>query len=1237
MHYKELISFQPIESIIQLRDANKDANAREHVKSYVISKEMGQRLSEVVVPQLQYDKPRDNKGLLIVGNYGTGKSHLLSVVSSVAENAEMQGLITNEKVRKATADIAGRFKVIRLEIGATEMGLREIITSALENSLEQWGISYRFPSAAERFENKTSFEEMMGLFHKKFPSLGLMVVVDELLDYLRSRKDQPLILDLGFLREIGEVCKDLKFRFVAGVQEAIFDSGRFAHVADSLGRVKDRFQQVKIASTDVQFVVANRLLTKSSDQKSKIREYLQPFSKFYSNMNERMEDFAELFPIHPDYIETFERIPIVEKRGVLQIISDTIKDLIGQKVPEDYPGIRAYDSYWKALIENPANMAIPEVSAIVECSGVLDAKIKNAFTRPQYQAMAFRIVDALSVHRLTTSDLYAPIGLTPEELRDGLCLYHKVVGGLGGDPAEELLTLVETVLREIHKTVSGQFISSNKDNRQYYLDLKKVDDYDALIEKRSESLTTGALDRYYYDALKQLLECTDVPAHVTGYQIWQHELEWKERRAPRLGYLFFGAPNERSTAIPKRDFYLYFIQPFDPPRYKDNKLPDEVFFRLSQKDAEFEGHLKLYAAALELSATSSGNKKETYRKKATENLSELTKWLRSNLLTAMDVTYQGQNKKLLQWIKGSAGSGGSINIRDTVNALGSSCLSEHFANLSPNYPYFSILLTTASIPQAAQDAIRGIAQPGYRTKQATAVLDALELLDGDKLDPYNSQYTKHIIDMLKAKGHGQVLNRQELIQSIDTVPYLLPEKFRLELEWAVVLLTALVYAGETVLSIPGAKFDATGLSTLATTNISDLTGFKHLQRPKEWNLPAIKALFELMDLVPGLAVSVTQGDADPVKQLQATILGKIDKLVMTRHKMQEGLSFWGQNLYAEKDVEQSSQALEKTKIFIESLQAYNMPGKLKNLKYEAKEILTHKEGLNKQTEIEELESFVLEINHIAQYLSMAEGYLPENDPWIKNNQSLREKILKDIRGSDKRKSAKFKTAVMNQLKDLKKDYIKTYMALHKKARLTHGQDKAKSDLTKDYRISQLQKLTSIDLLNRQQLIDFQEDLGKLKTCFALTEKDLENDPKCPHCGFWPSMEVPKYSADATLQRLKSELEKIQQSWKQSLLNNLDDPIVQNNFSLLKAKQQNLLNKFIDKKELPDEISSEFIQTIQEALAGLSKIAVKTDNLKAALFPDGSPATPAEFKERFDQFVKDLLKGKDAGKVRIVID
>jgi hypothetical protein len=54
------------------------------------------------------------------------------------------------------------------------------------------------------------------------------------------------------------------------------------------------------------------------------------------------------------------------------------------------------------------------------------------------------------------------------------------------------------------------------------------------------------------------MECQDA-TYVSGYKIWQHELTWQERKAARIGYLFFGAPNERSTAVPQRDFYLYFI------------------------------------------------------------------------------------------------------------------------------------------------------------------------------------------------------------------------------------------------------------------------------------------------------------------------------------------------------------------------------------------------------------------------------------------------------------------------------------------------------------------------------------------------------------------------------------------------------------------------------------------------------------------------------------------------------
>ncbi|HPE70322.1 MAG TPA: DUF6079 family protein, partial [Thermotogota bacterium] len=70
MKYKELIQFEPIESVVQLLDADETLAAQQLVQTYVISSEMAEKLVNLVIPQLQFDQPMDNKGLLVVGNYG---------------------------------------------------------------------------------------------------------------------------------------------------------------------------------------------------------------------------------------------------------------------------------------------------------------------------------------------------------------------------------------------------------------------------------------------------------------------------------------------------------------------------------------------------------------------------------------------------------------------------------------------------------------------------------------------------------------------------------------------------------------------------------------------------------------------------------------------------------------------------------------------------------------------------------------------------------------------------------------------------------------------------------------------------------------------------------------------------------------------------------------------------------------------------------------------------------------
>ncbi|MEW5978255.1 MAG: DUF6079 family protein [Acidobacteriota bacterium] len=1243
MKYGDLIQFEPIESVVQLRDADEVAAARQLVRTYVISSEMAEKLVNLVVPQLQFDQPMDNKGLLVVGNYGTGKSHLMSVISALAENGDLATHLNDHGVAIAADKISGRFKVARTEIGATTMSLRDILVAELEEHLAAIGVLYSFPAADKVPNNKRAFEEMMACFHREYPDHGLLLVVDELLDYLRTRKDQELILDLNFLREIGEVCKDLRFRFIAGVQEAIFDSPRFSFVADSIRRVKDRFEQILIARKDVKFVVAERLLKKTADQQVKIQEYLTPFSKFYGRMNERMDEFVRLFPVHPDYIDTFERVTAVEKREVLKTLSLAMKKLLGQTVPQDRPGVIAYDGYWTTLRENPSFRAVPDIKAVIDCSQVLESRVQQAFTRPAYKPMALQLIHGLSVHRLTTGDIYAPLGATAEELRDGLCLFQPGIEELGGDPADDLRSQVETVLREIHKTVSGQFISSNPDNRQFYLDLKKTDDFDAVIDKRAESLDASQLNRYYYEALRRVMECTD-QTYVTGYKIWQHELEWLERKAARQGYLFFGAPNERSTAVPPRDFYLYFVQPFDPPHFKDEKKPDELLLRLTNPDEEFRTALRNYAAALDLASTASGHAKATYESKASNFLRDLVQWLQKKMTTAFEVTYQGRAKSLTEWAKGKSirelsgiGSHERINFRDLVNTVAGICLGTKFQDQAPEYPLFSVLITEANRTQAAQDALRAIAGQN-RTKQAAAVLDALELLDGERLDPSRSKYAKYILGVAKKKGHGQVVNRSELIQDVLGVEYLAPQSLRLEPEWAVVVLAALVYAGEVVLSIPGKKFDATGLPQLAGTGIDELAQFKHIERPKGWNLPALKALFELLGLTPGMAQLVTQGNDEPVQELQKVVTSTVERVVLVQQSLQTGLFFWGRSLLTEDETKEVQTRLDGIKTFLESLQAYTTPGKLKNFRYDASEVTAHRSGLETLAEMKSLGDLAVDLGSTASYLSTAEALLASGHEWIDQMKTVRDDVLAQISNTTKRSAADFRLQTQRKLSDLKKAYVLAYLFMHAKARLGVNEDKRKARLMGDERLKNLQKLSTIDLMPRQRLSDFQNRLAGLKSCFALTEQELEASPVCPHCSFKPAAEPLAVPVATVLGALDGELDNLIDNWTQTLLANLGDPTTQARINKALSKQyRKVVESFVASKQLPDPITQEFLQALREALTDLAIISIGVESIRSALLMGGSPATIEDVRQRFEQFLAETTKGREPAKVRIILE
>ena len=185
-----------------------------------------------------------------------------------------------------------------------------------------------------------------------------------------------------------------------------------------------------------------------------------------------------------------------------------------------------------------------------------------------------------------------------------------------------------------------------------------------------------------------------------------------------------------------------------------------------------------------------------------------------------------------------------------------------------------------------------------------------------------------------------------------------------------------------------------------------------------------------------------------------------------------------------------------------------------------------------------------------------------------------------------RAAATFRQQTLHKLQQLKQSYIQTYLQQHTHARLGVNEDRRKAELTRDGRLDSLQKLATIDLMPAGQLTDFQNRLASLKSCFALTEQELNITPICPHCQFKPASEEIKTPASSLLMSMDTQLDQLLAEWTQTLLGNLEDPTTRENLHLLKSQQRQVVDNFLRSRSLPEPLTNEFIYAIQEVLSGL---------------------------------------------------
>lgn len=392
----------------------------------------------------------------------------------------------------------------------------------------------------------------------------------------------------------------------------------------------------------------------------------------------------------------------------------------------------------------------------------------------------------------------------------------------------------------------------------------------------------------------------------------------------------------------------------------------------------------------------------------------------------------------------------------------------------------------------------------------------------------------------------------------------------------------------------------------------------------------------MLGLAEGLIRNENTHD-EAIKQLRSKANELTEKLVTVAQYTHTGLPCWGSELIPVEDRDQQRQKLDDLKEFLEGLQAFNTPGKLKNFTKSVPEILAHGAAIDLIKQLEDLNALVLELTTLTGYLATAVAVLPPQDPWRMQMDTMRSEWRAKLMDRNTRDAADFRQKINRELQKVKDDYKTAYFNLHKKARLGVNEDSKKKELLKDSRLESLKKLLGVSLLPHSALTDLQTRLANLQPCFTLVKDELDASPICPHCNFRPQEENVATSGMDALQQIDQQLDVLLESGTKALLENLEDPTAKKSINLLPGDQKTAVSSFLTAKKLPEKIGNDLVQGMQTALSGLIAISVKPTELLDALSDTGTPCSVEQCHARFQDFLQKITRGKDQSKVRLIID
>lgn len=371
----ELIEVPQVRTVIQMSDIDNPELRDFLTESFLITEEV-QRVFNAFFNRICQG---EGKGFFIIGNYGSGKSHLLSVLSLLLSyDRAWEPLLNQEKGLAQYHRQLSQQKFIVLNLSlvghSNKEYLEDIVIDGITDFLSGQDIDVTFNqeqdfiesvaasvrenhsqklqrflqeqemTAAELFQPGQLFlvEQLLKRLNLPYRFnydrrqifdyleeirdrqgyAGIVILIDELSEFLRSKPDgRRFNEDIRFLQFLSESSDSMPLWITATLQEEIEKTG--GTVPQAFNKIKDRYlTRFHLTGAHIRELVHQRLIHLKEGAAPVIEDVYSYYRSFFNDWPVTAEDFKNLYPVHPMAIDLLDNLkPLFSQhRGIIDFI-----------------------------------------------------------------------------------------------------------------------------------------------------------------------------------------------------------------------------------------------------------------------------------------------------------------------------------------------------------------------------------------------------------------------------------------------------------------------------------------------------------------------------------------------------------------------------------------------------------------------------------------------------------------------------------------------------------------------------------------------------------------------------------------------------------------------------------------------------------------------------------------------------------------------------------------------------